>query len=231
MEIKEITDKVSKAFEGNGMLIACGVFGVVFLIAYMVQSKQEQESASTVQITGSYSRYPDTVTNANTITDTMQESTDYQTDQLKSYIDEQLKELRQEYLDNYGEPIDLSNDLSKLYAQLEELKNTNTEQYNNILKEIESNPILRRDWSIALDSPSSLGGSITGNADTDYYSATTYKGVSIVDGLKSVGDYAGSSFAGRKQIAKVNGIKNYTGTAEQNTKMLNLLKAGKLRRA
>lgn len=54
--------------------------------------------------------------------------------------------------------------------------------------------------------------------------ASSYK--SIVDALKSIG--ADSSLAYRKKIAAKNGISNYTGTGDQNTKMLNLLKAGKL---
>ena len=37
-----------------------------------------------------------------------------------------------------------------------------------------------------------------------------------------------SSFESRARIAKLNGIENYTGTAEQNTKMVKLIKAGKL---
>lgn len=49
---------------------------------------------------------------------------------------------------------------------------------------------------------------------------------SIVDGLKSVGAEATKSY--RKKIAFTNGIQNYSGKAEQNTKMLNLLKQGKL---
>lgn len=49
---------------------------------------------------------------------------------------------------------------------------------------------------------------------------------SIVDALKSIG--AESSLAYRKQIAAANGISGYSGTAEQNTQMLNLLKAGQL---
>jgi hypothetical protein len=38
----------------------------------------------------------------------------------------------------------------------------------------------------------------------------------------------GSSFANRKKIAKANNIKLYIGTAAQNTRLLNLLKKGKL---
>lgn len=49
-----------------------------------------------------------------------------------------------------------------------------------------------------------------------------YTGVSIVDYLKSEGK--DSSFANRKKIAQQLGIQNYTGTAQQNTQMLNMLR-------
>ena len=51
---------------------------------------------------------------------------------------------------------------------------------------------------------------------------------SIVDALKSIG--ADSSYDYRKKIAAANGISNYSGTAEQNTKMLQLLNQGKLKK-
>ena len=60
-----------------------------------------------------------------------------------------------------------------------------------------------------------------------YFPACTYTGVSIVDGLKSVG--ADSSYSFRCTIAEINDISDYKGTAAQNTKMLDLLKAGKLK--
>lgn len=59
-----------------------------------------------------------------------------------------------------------------------------------------------------------------------YYKKCSSKYISIVDALKSID--VNSSFANRKKIANKNGIKNYSGTPEQNTKMLNLLKQGKL---
>lgn len=49
---------------------------------------------------------------------------------------------------------------------------------------------------------------------------------SFVDGLKEIG--ADSSKEYRATIAKKNGISFYTGTASQNTKLLNLLREGKL---
>ena len=63
---------------------------------------------------------------------------------------------------------------------------------------------------------------------TKYYKKYTGKSGSIVDALKAIG--AKSSFENRKKIAKANGIKNYKGTATQNTKLLNLLKKGKLKK-
>jgi len=59
-----------------------------------------------------------------------------------------------------------------------------------------------------------------------YYPKYTGKTVSIVNALSSLG--YNSNFSYRLKIAKVNGIKNYIGTASQNTKMLSLLKQGKL---
>lgn len=51
---------------------------------------------------------------------------------------------------------------------------------------------------------------------------------SLVDGLKYVG--SASNFASRRNISKKNGIYPYTGTARQNVKLLELLKAGKLKK-
>ena len=60
----------------------------------------------------------------------------------------------------------------------------------------------------------------------EYYPQYTGNTNSIVDALKAV--KVDSSYAHRKEIAGANGISGYSGTAEQNTKLLNLLKAGKL---
>ena len=65
------------------------------------------------------------------------------------------------------------------------------------------------------------------NLSAGYYE-TDYKGLSFVDGLKSIG--VDSSFANRKRIAAANGISNYKGTALQNIKLLNMLKKGLLKK-
>ena len=59
-----------------------------------------------------------------------------------------------------------------------------------------------------------------------YYPKYKGKSKSLVDALKSLGINSGKN--NRKRIATLNGIKNYTGTATQNTKLRNLLKRGTL---
>ena len=60
----------------------------------------------------------------------------------------------------------------------------------------------------------------------EYYTKYSGGSGSIVDALKSIG--VDSSYSNRKNIAVKNGITNYSGTAAQNTQLLNLLKQGKL---
>lgn len=70
----------------------------------------------------------------------------------------------------------------------------------------------------------------TGSSSGSYYRATPYRGYSIVDGLKAIGEYTASKYKNRKKIAAANGIKNYTGSTSQNTQMLRLLQQGKLKK-
>lgn len=68
---------------------------------------------------------------------------------------------------------------------------------------------------------------LRGGRKVEYYKAD-YKGLSFVDGLKSIG--VDSSFVNRKRIARANGIDNYKGTALQNIKLLDMLKKGTLKK-
>lgn len=57
----------------------------------------------------------------------------------------------------------------------------------------------------------------------------TFNNVSIIDGLISIG--VDSSFENRTRIANANGIKDYVGSYEQNVRLLQLAREGKLIRA
>lgn len=73
----------------------------------------------------------------------------------------------------------------------------------------------------------SSGASATVSAPSvQYYPRYTGVSTSIVVALKSLG--VDGSFSHRKLIAKANSIGGYIGTASQNTKMLTLLKQGRL---
>jgi hypothetical protein len=63
---------------------------------------------------------------------------------------------------------------------------------------------------------------------SNYFKSTLYDGVSIVEGLTSIG--CDSSYDYRCKIAEANKIESYKGTAEQNIYMLNLLKKGLLKK-
>lgn len=90
--------------------------------------------------------------------------------------------------------------------------------------------------SVTVSNTSQAAGNTSSNASqskpsqaagaTQYYTKYTGNSSSIVDALKAIN--VDSSFNSRKTIATKNGIKNYVGTAEQNTNLLRLLKAGKL---
>lgn len=65
---------------------------------------------------------------------------------------------------------------------------------------------------------------------SNYYPKYTGTSSSITVGLQSVGELD-TSMAHRQKIASANGVKNYSGTAAQNTNLLKLLKNGKLIKA
>lgn len=60
----------------------------------------------------------------------------------------------------------------------------------------------------------------------EYYLHAVWHGASISKALESIGE--DGSYQHRAQIASVNGIAGYTGTAVQNTHMLNMLRTGQL---
>ena len=87
-----------------------------------------------------------------------------------------------------------------------------------------NNPYLLEDGRIGWINDNVI---INDNDTPKYLSNTTYTGFSIVDALKQI--KIDSSYAYRSNLAKLNDIPNYTGTGIENTRLLNLLKEGKLK--
>jgi hypothetical protein len=92
-------------------------------------------------------------------------------------------------------------------------------------KEICTRSYNNRPWTYVLRYSDSASSTPT----VSYFPKYTGSSVSIVDALKAV-NVSDTSLAYRTKIATANGISGYTGTAAQNTSMLNLLKNGALKK-
>lgn len=79
-----------------------------------------------------------------------------------------------------------------------------------------------------LNSQNSTSSKTISVIDGSYFSRYTGNTTSIVDALNAIG--VDSSYSYRSKIAIANNISNYSGSSEQNLKLLELLKDGKLRK-
>lgn len=278
--IKEVVEDIKDSVGDNGfMWIIVGV-GALFVISLL----KDSGSGTTYTAPTSYASYPDAVTNANVIIDTLQNNIEYSEQNIKEYIDDGLTETNAninsqfEYLNDY---------MNEGFAKQEELSNKIYDSTMNGFGEIKEqlvdvNANVSSVGSVVSSSFSSMSSTIgalqsqldsvqssvndvtttvnkidstttktnttanaiqkatstsTTKASTSTSVGTTktttstlktnYTGNSIVDGLKSAG--VNSSYAYREQLAKANGITNYTGSASQNTALLDKLKKGTLK--
>lgn len=83
--------------------------------------------------------------------------------------------------------------------------------------------------AVKVSSTSTTKTTTSSKPKVTYLANKSYKGSSIVDALNQI--KVNSSFSYRTKLANKNGIKLYIGSASQNTKLLNLLKKGKLIKA
>lgn len=246
MEIKEVVESVKKTVGNKGFLILAGCLLMFGIYNYVRQSKEERAEAVQLETPVGYTSYPDAVTNANVIISTLQDSLEY--DQIEDM--ERFDALEEMLSDNFGATNDYINEG---FESMKELNKINHDEIMGSLGTIGSNVSsiktdvsgIKKDVSgiktntqniydkLNTPAPSNDGGGGGGGGGggSNNFSATPYGGVSIVDGLKAIGEYGASSYSERKKIAAANGITNYRGTAAQNTQMLNMLKSGNLKRA
>ena len=104
--IEDFKDGAEKTLGKNGFLYICIGIGVIFLIAYLSQDKQESASYTTAT---SYSSYPDAVTNANVIIDTLQDSIAYSEDNIKEYVQDSLEATNNYVLEGFEKQQELAN--------------------------------------------------------------------------------------------------------------------------
>lgn len=263
-QIEEVFDDLRDTIGDKGFYILMGV-GALFGL-YMLSRGSGSSDDKLVPVT-SVASYPDAVTNANEIIDTIQQSIDYSqqqifdkllehsqatNDYINSGFDSQQK-LFDEYFDEINGSVSggsssgssgssSSSSSSSVEGIISEIKNAlngnvttkDPTTLEKVAVENTSKPTTTTTPTAVATKPTTTVTKPTTTGTTqpkkDTYTYTTKSGLntstSIVDALKATG--VDSSFANRTKIAEANGITNYTGTASQNTTLLNKLKSGNL---
>ena len=232
MRITEIGSDIKRAVGGNGMYLLLGG-GALLLIIYLLS---KSDSSSNLTVATGYSAYPDAVTNANVIIGEVNDHTTNELSALKNQL-EDTSSLLQEGDNSILEKIDTSTEsiTEKINTGTEQLMQSNAENTSSILDTVNQNTNnlstqisgLENKVNTTVNNTTVNSGTTNTSKKVEYYEPIkSYKGNSFVDALKKRGVNASMKF--RKKIASVNGIKNYTGTAKQNEKLLHLMKKGKL---
>ena len=271
--IEEVIDDVQEVVKDNKGLVIGGIAVIVLIVLLTKNNSGNSSDSEELQLATSYSSYPDAVTNANTIIDSLQGSIDASDLDMKEFMSDNFtvaKDYMSEGLDKVIENNNklqdttiqstdtIRNDISSVSTKVDNVqnyltttvtpkvdtvqktvstvnntvntvKNTVTDTAKSV-KKVESNTNkIKKAVSKAKPKATAKTTPKTTTKKNNTIKKTNYKGDSIVDGLKSVG--VNSSYDNRKKIAQANGIKNYTGTAKQNTELLNKLKKGTLKKA
>ena len=260
--IEEVIDDVQEVVKDNKGLVIGGV-AVIVLIVLLSKNNSGNTDSEEYQLATSYSSYPDAVTNANTIIDSLQGSIDASDLDMKEFMSDNftvakdyMSEGLEKVIENNNKLQDttiqstdtIRNDINTVSTKVDNVQNylttTVTPKVDTVqnsvntvkntvtntaksVKKVESNTNKIKK-AVAPAKPKATAKTSPKNRAKTIKKAN-YKGSSLVDGLKSVG--VNSSYDNRKKIAQANGIKNYTGTASQNTALLNKLKKGTLKKA
>ena len=271
--IEEVIDDVQEVVKDNKGLVIGGIAVIVLIVLLTKNNSGNSSDSEELQLATSYSSYPDAVTNANTIIDSLQGSIDASDLDMKEFMSDNftvtkdyMTEGLEKVIENNNKLQDttiqstdtIRNDISSVSTKVDNVqnyltttvtpkvdtvqktvstvnntvntvKNTVTDTAKSV-KKVESNTNkIKKAVSKAKPKATAKTTPKTTTKKNNTIKKTNYKGDSIVDGLKSVG--VNSSFDNRKKIAQANGIKNYSGTAKQNTELLNKLKKGTLKKA
>ena len=271
--IEEVIEDVQEVVKDNKGLVIGGVAVIVLIVLLTKNNGGNSSDSEEYQLATSYSSYPDAVTNANTIIDSLQGSIDASDLDIKEFMTDNFTVTKDYISDGLDKVIETNNKLQDTTIQstdtirndigavstkvdnvqnyltttvtpkvdtvqktvstvnntVNTVKNTVTDTAKSV-KKVESNTNkIKKAVSKAKPKATAKTTPKTTTKKNKTIKKTNYKGDSIVDGLKSVG--VNSSYDNRKKIAQANGIKNYTGTAKQNTELLNKLKKGTLKKA
>ena len=268
-EIVEVFDDIKKHIGDKGFYLLVGAAAIFGIYNLAKGSSGDSADMASTRVVTSVSSYPDAVTNANVIIDTIQNSIDYSQNQIQDSIQGTEDELK----DVLDKNFEATNDyINKGFESQKEILDTNFDEINGSLSDIKDSQVDIKesisDMQSSMNSGfSSLKGSISsvGNkvdtvnknvtaakkktpakkkttAKKTTKKADTYKyktkagyntSTSIMDAMKvTTGNYdTKATSATIKKVAAANGIKNYSGTYNQNVTLLSKLKKGTLKKA
>ena len=178
--------------------------------------------------------YPDVGENANVVIDTLQDSILYSemnmTDVMgtnfeatNNYINDASNSIKGK-IDDQSEMIE--SNFNKTFTDLASIYDVAWQTSKNVVRQAEGKKMGKMETGRNL-----LGTKATTTTKGTTTQETNYTGVSLVNALKSIGinQYDGyniGDYRSRINIAKANGIDNYTGTAEQNNALLEKIRNG-----
>ena len=272
--IEEVIEDVQEVVKDNKGLVIGGIAVIVLIVLLTKNNGGNSSDSEELQLATSYSSYPDAVTNANTIIDSLQGSIDASDLDMKEFMSDNFTVAKDYISDGLDKVIETNNKLQDTTIQstdtirndigavstkvdnvqnyltttvtpkvdtvqktvstvnntVNTVKNTVTNTAKSVKKvESNTNKIKKAVSKAKPKATAKTTPKTKSKTNNNTIKKTNYKGNSIVDGLKSAG--VNSSYDNRKKIAQANGIKNYTGTAKQNTELLNKLKKGTLKKA
>lgn len=264
-EIVEVFDDIKKGIGDKGFYIFIGAAVLFGLYNLLKGSEGGGEDMAATRVVTGVSSYPDVVTNANVVIDTIQNSIDYSEGQIIDAIqgsDDEMKEYLEQNFEQTNNYINDGFESQKnlLEENFDELRGSldETERgYSDLSGAVKD---MQKSYSSSIGSATAAVGAAakaaaeaaaaakkstsktkpvtkTTKKKTEYYTYKTKAGMntstSIVDAMKvSTGNYDSKQTAATlKKVAAANGISNYSGTYNQNVKLLSLMKQGKLKKA
>ena len=258
MEIKEVLDDVKKAVGDKGFIVI--ILGIVAVFLFVLFRQTKTEESNNLSFVTGVASYPDAVTNADVIMDSVHDNIEYSENNIidainnnQMEINETIQGSTEQIIDNTNEKFEATNDyinkgfeaqkeLAELHANnimsgidgMENSIEANTAVNKQLVHEVKKTANTLSKGKTTTTKTTATTAKKTGSSSTksSTYTYKTKKGLNTSTSIVDALKAIGvnSSMENRKKIAKANGIKNYTGTASQNISLLNKLKKGTLKK-
>lgn len=258
-EIVEVFEDIKKGIGNKGFYLLLGAAALFGIYNLSKGSGGSDDMASTRLVT-SVSSYPDAVTNANVIIDSIQNSIDYSEaqitdkiqgtqEEMKDYLEknfeatndyinkgfESQKDLMEKNFDEIqGGISNIQSNNSDVSGALSDMQDSYNQTGKDLADLIKNSSVTKAAEKVAsIEKKSTTKKTTKKSSNTKYYKYKTKSGLNTSTSIVDALKATGvnSSMSNRKKIAEANGIKNYTGTYKQNVTLLSKLKTGKLKKA